>query len=236
MTQHLFFDGQDLNDFGCLPCSANLYASATRTYESIEVPGRSGALLVDLGSYRNLVRRWDMVFRCADPLEAAGRLRTWLGYRAGYRRIEDTLHPEEFYIGYFLGGLDSTIRESPRFAAYTLEFNCKPQRWLKSGETVHRYSGSGVLVNPESTEALPLIRVWGNGSCTVNGRTITISDNAGNYTDVDCDLQEAFRGDVSRNARLTLEDGSFPVLAPGENQISKSGVSRIEITPRWWRL
>ena len=62
ITEHLFFDGVDLNDFGALPIIGNIYASAERVYETVSVPGRSGDLLLDGGRYANVTRTYDVIF------------------------------------------------------------------------------------------------------------------------------------------------------------------------------
>ena len=41
---------------------------------------------------------------------------------------------------------------------------------------------------------------------------------------------------ASRNGTTTLVNGAFPELDPGENAVSFSGWSRVEIIPRWWTI
>ncbi len=235
MTQHLFFDGVDLNDFGALPYMGNIYASAARDYTAVSVPGRNGALIIDRGGYGNIARRWNVVFSGPEAAGNAARLRSFLTTRTGYRRIEDTLHPEEFCVGCFHGGLDSAFEENIRYVQYELEFDCKPQRFLKSGEAVTVLTASGVIVNPEPTTARPLIRVYGSGTVTVGDTSFTVASSENAYVDVDSEIEDAYCGAVNCNALVTLSD--FPTLPPGETEITPgTGITRVEITPRWWRL
>lgn len=234
ITEHLFFDGVDLNDFGALPIIGNIYASAERVYETVSVPGRSGDLLLDGGRYANITRSYDVIFAGAAVREQAAALRTFLTSRVGYRRIEDTLHPDEFCVGFFRGGLASSI-ETVRQVRYTLEFACKPQRWLKSGEIPRHFTAHGVIVNPETTEARPLVRVYGAGTVTINGTTVTVAESANTFVDIDSETEDCTCGEDNCNDLVTLTD--FPALSPGENVvIPGAGVSRVVITPRWWRL
>ncbi len=234
MKQHLFFDGTDLNEFGALPVIGNIYASAVRDYEAVTVPGRNGALLIDKGNYGNVLRRYDVYF--SGPLAAgnAARLRSFLATRPGYRKIEDTLHPDEYCLGCFRGGLDSTL-DNVKYVGYRLEFDCKPQRFLKEGDETIPLTGGGILANPEPTTARPLIRVYGSGTVSVGGITVTIAPSANAYVDIDSELQDCFCGDVNCNSLVTVAD--FPVLGPGETTVTLGeGITQIEITPRWWRL
>ena len=38
--QQVYFDGVNLDDFGVLPITGNIYASPARKYDEITVPGR----------------------------------------------------------------------------------------------------------------------------------------------------------------------------------------------------
>lgn len=237
IAEHLFFDGVDLADFGALLLVGNIFAAAERKYDTIEVPGRSGNLMIAQGGYANVMRTYDVFFPGETAREGSARLRSFLTSRAGYKRIEDTLYPDEFMLGCFRGGLDNAYTENTRYVRYVLSFDCKPQRYLKSGEQPRAFAADGVIVNPEETEALPLICVMGNGTVTVNGIAVTVTGNADNFTTIDSEMQDAYRHSENRNAYITLEDGDFPVLKPGENLISLgAGIACVEIRPRWWRL
>ena len=230
----VIFDGVDLGDFGAMVIGGNVFDAPERVYDTVSVPGRSGDLLIDRGRWANLTREYTVLLR-GDVPEKAARLRSFLGTRRGYKRLEDSVHPEEFCSAAFRGGLDSDLGGLSA-ARYVLSFERKPQRWLKSGETTRAFTGAGVLVNPEETEARPLIRVYGSGTVTVGGAACTIADNPG-YVDIDCELQDAFMGAVNCNGLLTLPGGEFPALGPGESAVALGpGISRVEITPRWWRL
>jgi phage-related protein len=85
------------------------------------------------------------------------------------------------------------------------------------------------------TTALPLIRAYGTGTFTINGITVQIT-SASSYTDIDCDLQECFKDTLATNCNGNVVLTTFPELKPGENTISMSGITKLEITPRWWRL
>ena len=50
----------------------------------------------------------------------------------------------------------------------TIEFNCKPQRFLNIGDTAQTISTSGgTITNPTAFNAKPLITVYGSGAATL---------------------------------------------------------------------
>ena len=63
--------------------------------------------------------------------------------------------------------------------------------------------------------------------------TITSADQ---YTDIDCEIMDAYKGATNCNGNIRTTDNKFPVLRAGQNNITKSGISRLEITPRWWTV
>jgi phage-related protein len=84
-------------------------------------------------------------------------------------------------------------------------------------------------------DAKPLIRAYGTGYFSISGIRVNIN-SANVYTDIDCELQEAYKGTINCNGNITLVNGEFPILKSGENLIVISGLSKIELTPRWWTI
>lgn len=201
------------------------------------VPGRNGALLLAENAYQNYTQPYDVYIsaeRSGLP-RAARAVAAWLCAPTGYQRLEDSYEPDVFRLAYFSGPLDiSNILN--RFGRATLEFNCKPQRWLKEGEQTVTLTQSGaVLCNP-GMEALPLIMVYGTGEATLTagGSTVQIKSLDGSLT-LDSDLQDAYKGTENKNSTISAPE--FPVLPPGESAVTwTGGIQRVEIVPRWWVL
>jgi phage-related protein len=118
--------------------------------------------------------------------------------------------------------------------SFDLIFNCRPERFLKIGDTAQSFTADGTITNPTDMTAKPLIRVYGSGKVEVNGAEITIASHSLEYIDIDCDLQEAFYGSTNANQYISVDD--FPKLDSGANIVDLTGVTKVEITPRWWRL
>ena len=85
--------------------------------------------------------------------------------------------------------------------------------------------------------ALPLIRAYGTGSFSIGGVAIQIT-SANVYTDIDCELMEAYKDTLATNCNgnIVLTNGKFPSLKSGANAVTLSGITKLEIQPRWWML
>lgn len=99
------------------------------------------------------------------------------------------------------------------------------------------FTAAGSIFNDYLQEAKPLIRAYGTGSFTIGDCTVTIN-SANVYTDIDSDLEECYKDNLSTNCNgnVTLTSGTFPTLPSGENDISMSGITKLIIYPRWWIL
>ncbi len=214
------------------------YEYPERDYDMVHVPGRNGDIALDKGSYQNVERQYEIAIAANRELfsGAANRISEWLHSAKTYARLEDTYEPDYYRLALYK---EASKVENILFRAgrATISFNCKPQRFLKSGEEVVKLSAGGLLRNPTGFEALPIITLKGSGSGTirVGAYTVTIS-NLNGVTVINSDIQDAYSGVQNRNKYVTLNNG-FPRLVPGENQISFSGgITVVEVIPNWWTL
>lgn len=208
-----------------------------RSQTLTEVPGRNGGLLIVDGNFRNYQQEYEVYISAerSGLVRAARAVAEWLESPQGYQRLEDSYEPDIYREAYYAGGgdIESILN---RFGRATISFNCKPQRYLKSGEVSKTFSSAGTLTNVTKFDALPVITVYGSGagSVTVGDRTVTISDIDG-YVVLDCELQDAYKGTTNKNGTVSLTE--FPILAPGENAISfAGGVTSVDIVPHWWTI
>jgi phage-related protein len=110
-----------------------------------------------------------------------------------------------------------------------------PQRFLKSGERFLTVSNGSVLRNPTYQDSKPIIRAYGTGTITINGESIKVN-SANEYTDLDSEMEDCYKGLTNANGNVTMITGGFPTLRSGSNTVSFSGFSAVKIKPRWWRL
>jgi phage-related protein len=162
------------------------------------------------------------------------RLRNYLLSKEGYRKIWDTYHPLEYRLGTFAGPLEPEVLSNNRAGSFDLVFNCKPQRFLNSGDAVITLTESGTITNEGGFPSRPLIRVYGTGTVGIGNNAITITEEIGGYTDIDCEMMDAYNGATNRNRYVRIQNNDFPAIPVGNAQITLDGVSEVEITPRWW--
>ena len=105
--------------------------------------------------------------------------------------------------------------------------------WSDGGDVTLEY-GTSPWYNPTPFDAKPLIKVTGTGTVQINDVTIAISESP---TTIDCEAMEAYNGTESRNGDIVLTPNEFPTLHEGMNEVEAgSGITALEITPRWWRV
>lgn len=233
MRDILVIDGKSLSDFGVYLTDAGVYNSPRRKVDSVSIPGRNGNLFFENDNFENVKIKYPALIVDNYDVNFTA-LKDFLLSKKGYHRLEDTFHPNEYRLGVYYESLEPKTTNGHKMGSFQLVFDCKPQRFLKAGERKQTISAnSDTLRNPTSFDSRPMIRAYGTGNFTINGTKITIN-SANQYTDIDCDTQEAFKGTTNCNGNITLNNNRFPTLGPGSNSISKSGITSIEITPRWW--
>lgn len=233
---YFIFDGVPSTDFELYTNGKGTYGAPAADLERITVPGKSG----DLIRFKNRFENIEVTYNSwiADNMSVNMRdLRSFLLSRTSYCRLEDTYHPDEFRLACYSGGITPDVSFWNTLAQFDLAFNCKPQRYLKSGEQKQVFSANATLFNPSYFASKPLIRIYGNGTLTVGTGTITVSNNSGTYVDIDCELMDAYTGAVNRNADVVTNTSGYITIGPGKSTISKtSDISSFEITPRWYYL
>lgn len=238
---YLIIDGKSSYDFNMYISGGGTFSSPEKAYEEVEVPGKNGKLIFEEGedgqTYKNVIVSYDSFIHPEFDLNFS-KLKGYLLTRKGYFRLEDTYHPDEYRLASFQNAIEPDMHQTLKTGEFTLEFNCKPQRFLKIGEVDTTYVTTSVIFNKTDQIAKPLIRAYGTGTFTISNssgtRSIRISSAPAGYTDIDTDLMDAYAGSTNCNGYITLVNSKFPVLYPGQNTISMSGISRVIITPRWW--
>ena len=232
MTNHFTFNGKSTANYGLLVTGRQIFGSPNRKVERYSVPGRNGDILVELGGYDNYIVSYDIAVVSSFATNASA-IRNWLLSSSGYMKLTDTYDTTHFRLGAMYSSIDYVTTALNREGQATIQFDCKPQRFLNSGETATTItSATYTLNNPSLMEAKPLLRVYGTGTVTINGNVITITD-VDSYVDIVCETQQAYKGSTNCNNDIQVDE--FPVLISGNNSIAKT-VTSVTVTPRWWEL
>ena len=234
MMNYLTFGKINTKNFNAFVSGESTFVTAERDIEVIPIPGRNGTLSVDNGRFCNV----SIVYPCfiVDSFRANyDALRAAFLSESGYNKLIDTYDPDHYRRARCTTAIDPEMTQLNRHGKFDLAFDCDPRRFLVSGDKVVTFSANGSIKNPTLYNALPFIRAYGTGYFEISGVRVTIT-SASTYTDIDCELQEAYKGSTNCNGNITLNNGEFPKLIPGINQVTISGLSRIELTPRWWTI
>lgn len=178
----LTFDGEDSKDYGVYITGQAVYNSPERDVEMISIPGRDGAFALDRGRFSNIEVTYPAgLFGVdeADFAQAIADFRNMLGSRVGYCRLEDEYNPGEYRMAVFKAGLEVNPA-SLESGEFDIVFECKPQRWLTSGEAAVAVTSGDDITNPTLFDARPMLQVWGYGDIDLGGQELEIiSTNIG---------------------------------------------------------
>lgn len=226
------------------------FVAPERDVTIVDVPGRNGMLTLDNGKYKNFPITYPC-YMSENFLTDFDTFKNAMLSQIGYQNLRDTYHPNGFRKARLTKGITPKPGPYNKSAKFDLTFDCYPQFFLDSGQQfVSIASGGTTLVNPTGFEAKPLIMVtWtsgtGRGTLTINGKRITISGATIKPLYINCDIQRAYYTQnqggtaVYVDNWITLDDGEFPTLAPGNNSCSwtsQNSTLAVSIAPEWWQL
>lgn len=235
MRNYLTFGSISTSSYGCYISGGGTFNAPEREYELIDVPGRDGALVGLEKRFMNVDVKYP-AFIASNFDTNIANLRSALLSQVGYQKLTDTYHTDEFRKALFTGDIEVDV-DHLRAGQFDLVFNCKPQRFLNSGETKTTItSANGSITNPTLFNSQPLITVFGYGDLYVNSQKITI-ENVYDSVSIDSEMVDCYSGAYNANHAVTFQGNEFPVLVPGANATTKANtITKIEITPRWWRV
>ena len=233
------WNGITSDSLNCIVERYPIYTVPRRKQSAISVPGRNGDLLLQQQSYSNYIQAYDVYLsgpRNGSKMpEVAQAVAAWLNV-GGYQKLIDDYTPDSYRMAFFQGPMDLENTFN-LYGRATIEFNCKPQRFLNSGDTAQTISTSGgTITNPTAYNAKPLIAVYGSRAATLQvGEYVCKLSSIDESITLDSDTENAYKGTTNLNSKVTIPD--FPELVPGANTITwTGGITSVEIIPRWWTL
>lgn len=136
------FDNENSLDSGIYITGEAVFNAPKRVVEMVNVPGRNGAIAIDEGRFENIPVKYPagcFADNMADFAEKVENFRNILASRFTYKRLMDTYYPDEFRMGLYRSGLEVDVVNQARAGKFDIEFDCKPQRFLLSGEVPTEY-------------------------------------------------------------------------------------------------
>ena len=108
------------------------FPTPERDIDVIEVPGRSGDLIIDHGSYKNVETSMEVVID-GDYIERYDKVRHEFLAQPGYQTLVDSLYPDETRKARVVSIEAGT--PTPEGGTMVIDLSVKPQRYLASGDT-----------------------------------------------------------------------------------------------------
>lgn len=155
MKNYLMFGGLKSLDYFVWIDGGGTYGAPRRSVEYVSVPGRNGDLIIDGGKWDNIEITYNAFIPKKFP-QKINDFRMAMCRKIGYQRLEDTYHPDEYRLASFEGALEPVTTQWNRGGTFDLVFNCKPQRYLKSGEEPIQFIPPVTLSNNMSTLYMPV--------------------------------------------------------------------------------
>jgi phage-related protein len=215
-----------------------------KKYNYVQIPNRNGELLGAERHFENVIVRYPDCGIETNFDTNIQNLRNFLLSRDGYVKISDSYHPNEFRMGVYEGPFSVNPTELMDAGQFDLQFNCKPQRYLNSGDTSTDVTSSANFTNPSMFPSRPWLRVYGTGGFLVGGITCIIDSSYNrSYMDIDCETMECTYDSILVNQYLELSKGNslavdFPSFAGSSISSvtigSGSSVTKITVKPRWF--
>lgn len=157
----IIYNGKSSADLGVIVNKLPVIRKPKRKGSTTSIPGRSGALAREEGGFENYVQPYEISITDTQRGISAisGDLAAWLLNTRGYIRLEDSFDPDIYRLARFAGPFDiEPLMEQDGKAV--IEFDCQPQRYLKSGEKeIEITEELTTLRNPTAFAASPLIKV-----------------------------------------------------------------------------
>ena len=172
----LSFDGTSSRNYGVYITGEAVYNAPERDVEMIPIPGRNGTFAMDKGRFENITVSYPASIAAsteADYRQALSDFRNFLCSKKGYVRLSDDYNPDEYRMAVYKSGLEVTTAQL-RAGEFDIVFECKPQRFLTSGETAATVANNGTLTNPTAFDASPTLQVTGYGNIKANGYGIEL--------------------------------------------------------------
>lgn len=223
------FDGKSSLDYGVYLTGEGVFNAPERAVEMLEIPGRNGSFILDQGRFQNISVTYKagiVDYSETDFATRVSNVRNWLCSKVGYKRLEDDYNPNEYRMAAFVAGIEVDHADL-QTGEFEITFDCKPQRWLTSGETAVSVTSGDTITNPTLFASEPLLQVNGSGELSINGEKVNVG--AGEIGDVLLANTTAMK---SGSSSSNFDVSNYSLLQNGDTvTLIKGSVTTIGFTP-----
>lgn len=239
----IVFGGINSSTYGIYISGEGVWNAPERDAETIQIPGRNGEYVLDKGSFKNIevtYPAFNQETSYNDFRTKVDNFRNAISSLKGYQRLTDSFHPDEYRMAAFIGGLEvKPVLYNDKSMEMNITFDCKPQRFLTSGETQQTVTSGATITNPTLFESHPLLLVDGYGDININddvisiqqgsvmGRTVVAQGKTANTLQMEVNPQKLY---LTGNT-LTVAAGSYSwVDVALQNNVRFSSINVTSVT------
>ncbi len=209
-----------------------------RDLTKTHVPGKSGDVIQDNGSFLNVTRTYEV--GCADIDSNINKIKKLLS-QTGYQFLIDSYDSDAYRYGAIVNAV-SFGEELLNVGRASIQFDCEPYRYVIKdllGINISVDSAkTTAIINVYEHTALPRIYIVANDKL---GSSVTIKVNSSsfiftfpvgyNYVNIDSSAEACYCGDSNLNSGYGSD--TWPELMPGGNTICVIGAKSAKIFPNW---
>lgn len=156
----LTYNGTKSSDLGVFVTGSGSFDAAEIDVDKYEIPGRNGNIILPNHRYKNI----EITYPAFIPkafMDKVQNVRNWLRSSKVYARLEDTYDMDHYRLGIPTGEQSFSPENRNDGANFEMTFDCKPQRFLKVGETPETVEAdvqteSGEIVTFETVAESPI--------------------------------------------------------------------------------
>lgn len=225
------FGGKNsFTDYGILITKRPSIPSPKRRITNVVVPGRNSSLRFDENTYEDITITVECSLKNESLPNKIDEIKGWL-IGAGESSLIFDFQSDRKYIAQVVNAIDFT-QAYKCFSKFVIIFNCQPFKYGVSNSI--NLTTADKVTNPGTLSCEPVITLYGSGDITLNIGNDTVQlKGITEFVVVDSQLMECYKGTEFQNNKMT---GEFPLLQPGDNNISWTGnVSKVIVQPniRW---
>ena len=226
--------GVDLTaTYGVYVDSSMSFDKPKKNVETVSIPGRNGDLVIDYGTFQNIVVTYPCYIRGNFDTNFNSMMKA-LAVMSGYQKITCSNDSTHFREGVPLIQQSPTVKRINKDGYFDLAFNCKPQRFLsgQSSVTIPSASSDSGGLTKDNTNGLtlaPIISVSGYGAIKFRARfgthffdiiTITVANNSELLPiTINCEKMECYGGASpflhSCNNLVSFSPNNYPSVPTG---------------------
>lgn len=235
--EYFIYNNKFSYEFGLIVTGLRTYGAPNRRVETVHVRGRNGDLLLDEGTYDNIIVSYDIAVVENFPVNARA-IAQWLLADGGYHYLGDSYNPDSSRSATYFNAIDFDVEALRKQGKATINFYAKPQRYHIETRV---WNGNGTIsvTNPYGFTAKPTITTSGTVTITVGDIVIKVNEIYDSMITIDSETMQCYEGDHNCNSMVDIDE--FPVIPPYATvsfRITGASSSQVStfISPNFWEL